>query len=51
MVRAEEASVDLLEIIGDPEYVEFKIVAGCHAFPVQSCDKVAQVITDLCGWL
>lgn len=49
VVRAEEVSADLLDIICDPEYVEFKIVPGDHGFPVPSCDEVAKHISDFCG--
>ena len=50
VVLAEEVSVDLLHMIGDPEHVEFKIVAGDHGFPVPSCDEVAKHISDFCGF-
>ena len=50
LVRAEELSTDILEIIGDPDYVEFKVVPGGHGFPVPSSVEVAKHITDFCGF-
>ena len=50
IVPAGEVSADLLEIIGDPEHVEFKIVAGGHGFPIPNCDEVAKHISDFCGF-
>ena len=49
VVRAEEVSADLLELFGDPEYVQFKVVAGDHGFPVPNCDEVAKHIADFFG--
>ena len=49
IVRAEEVSADLLDIICDPEHIEFKVVPGGHGFPVPRCDEVAEHISDFCG--
>lgn len=49
VVRAKEVSADLLEMIGNPEYVEFKVVAGGHGFPVPSSEEVAKYISDFWG--
>lgn len=49
IVLAEEVSADLLQLVGDPEHVEIKVVAGSHGFPVPSCDEVAKHISDFCG--
>ena len=49
VIRAGEVSADLLEMIGDPEYLEIKIVPGDHGFPVPSHDEVARHIADFCG--
>ena len=50
IVLAEELSADLSHIMGDPERVEFKTVAGSHGFPVPCCDEVARYISDFCGF-
>lgn len=50
IVLAGEVSADLLHIIGDPEHVEIKVVAGNHGFPVPSCDEVAEHISNFCGF-
>ena len=47
VIRAEEVSADLLEMIGDPEHIEFTVVAGDHGFPVPKHDEVARHISDL----
>ena len=46
IVPADEFTADLLEMLGDGDHVEFKIVAGGHGFPVQRCDEVAKYISD-----
>ena len=50
LVLADEVSADLLSVIGDPEHVEVKVVAGDHGFPVPSCEEVAKLILDFCGF-
>ena len=50
VVLAKEVSADLLDMIGDSEHVEVKVVAGDHGFPVPSCDEVAKHISDFCGF-
>ncbi|KAM0797722.1 Alpha/Beta hydrolase protein [Usnea florida] len=49
VIRAGEVSADLLEIIGEPEYLEIKVVAGDHGFPVPKHDEVARYIAEFCG--
>ncbi len=46
IVPADEFTADLLEMMGDGNHVEFKVVAGGHGFPVQRCDEVAKYISD-----
>ena len=48
VIRGKEVSADLLEMIGDPEHLEFKVVAGDHGFPVPKHDEVARHISDFC---
>ena len=47
--RAEEVSIDLLDMIGDPRHAEFKVLAGGNGFAVPSCDEVAKHISDFWG--
>lgn len=49
VIRGEEVTADLLEIICDPERVEIRAVAGGHEFPVPSCNEVAKYISDFCS--
>lgn len=49
LVRADEVSADLLEIIRDPEHIEVKVVAGGHGFPVPSCEEVGEHISNFWG--
>ncbi len=46
IVPADEFTADLLEMLGDGNHVEFRVVAGGHGFPVQRCDEVAKYILD-----
>ena len=49
VIRAGEVSADLLEMIGEPEYLDIKVVAGDHGFPVPRHDEVARYIAEFCG--
>ncbi|KAL6718512.1 hypothetical protein ACLMJK_004604 [Lecanora helva] len=46
VVPEKDLSTDLLDIIGDPQHLEIKVVPGSHGFPVPSCDLVVKHICN-----
>lgn len=46
VVVEKDLSADLLDIIGGPDHVEFKVVPGGHGFPVTSSNDVVKYICD-----
>lgn len=49
VVLEKELSADLLEMIGGPEHVDFKVVPGSHGFPFPSSDEIVGHISDFWG--